>query len=954
MKSLTIFLYNHKKKISRAINKIVICLFALNIFAGTAKSDVNFIQQNNKNPEYSEENQLTAQLDINTFTIPEHLGEIKYSHKTLSSNFIIHIQDAHCNIFAQNKIADIIQYLNTEYGIKAVNLEGGVGEYDLRVFWGIKGKALRQEVADYFVTKGEINGAEYYAINNPGKVNLWGVEDKDMYITNLQIYRNSLKYKENVDRYLKQLEDIFGYLKTHIYSSGLFKIDRAYLEYKSGSMEFKKYLEFILTIAKSYSVNLTLFQNLDKLVKILNYESTINFKKTEDERSDLYNGLKRALSTVEVRELLTKTIAFKSKIISKKKFYEYLLDKAEKLNMDSSKIQMLKAYTAYVALYEEVDKSKIMEELNKFEDALKKEIYRNEQEKKLNQLSRNLVLLNNIFSISLIKTDYKYYLENENSFDTENFINFSKKETTKYNIPFQPYIDIDKLDFYRKDIARFYELSFKRDHAFLQNIKYSDIPSNENTEQKKAAILITGGFHTENLSDLMDKQGINYISILPRFTTSAEFKNPYFEILSGETISIQETLKQSIAAMYSALAVWGKFTELAKFAAGESEKIIAEIMVVITELSKERKNEFFYILDNAGNYLKSPNGDIIEFGEGVKRGKDLKLIEIINTINERYKNVTAETARKLDLDTENEKALKTAPSSSKAADTEEKESKSDKISLDKKNIPESALFLYANALDSARDISDLMRRNIPTYIIEPSIQEADIASVSSFLKSVSKKFNKQGYNINVSSYNLKTSPILSDTILKSLYDSSKKTNILYDFADDVLKDTKTRMIIRIALTAKDIKNRNDIKQTILDGIRNALRLNTSFKDNAEEIISKIKIVEMDLGETIAPNTITDTLLDLMMADIDRYGKKDGYPKETVEKDNPALAVKFKTLLLAGITNFEFEFMQGGVNDTASQILDKIFNGITVLKIKKIDWQSLQQWKSANEAISRAV
>ena len=69
-----------------------------------------------------------AEVDINTFTIPAHLGEVDYAFEGDSDQVVIHLQDAHCNPFAQHKISRIIEYLNNEYGIDIVNLEGGSKE----------------------------------------------------------------------------------------------------------------------------------------------------------------------------------------------------------------------------------------------------------------------------------------------------------------------------------------------------------------------------------------------------------------------------------------------------------------------------------------------------------------------------------------------------------------------------------------------------------------------------------------------------------------------------------------------------------------------------------------------------------------------------------------------------------------------------------------------------------
>ena len=504
-----------------------------------------------------------AKLDTDTFAIPAHLGEVKHATKGSTDKVIVHIQDAHCNFYAQNKIAEIIDYLNKEYGITVLNLEGGSGEYDLSVFTNITGQEIRREVAEYFVKKGEVNGAEFYAILNPEKVALWGIEDKDLYLANLKVYRDSLVYKDEVDKFLKELSHILNNLKRHIFTPELLKIDMAYNAYKSGNMEFKEYLEFLIARAKEEIIEVKQFPNLYLISQAMEQEDSIDFKRANTERDILIDELKKRLSQNELRELIANTVGFKTKRISRKAFYNYLLKTARQAGLSVKDYPALSNYIVYVSLFEAVDRSRVMGELDDFEAKIKEPLYRNETERELNVLSHNLALLNNIFSITLTKNDYQYYLDNRDSFDVRNYLTFIDREAPKYKITARPDKDIEKLDGYREEISRFYEYSFKRDDAFLENLRFS-----EESGGVKSAMIMTGGFHTENLCELFEKEGISYISILPKFTSERDYENPYFDLLAGQTTDVQQMLNSvlaqaalmQVASMMSSLGgeVWGK------------------------------------------------------------------------------------------------------------------------------------------------------------------------------------------------------------------------------------------------------------------------------------------------------------------------------------------------------------------------------------------------------------
>ena len=499
-----------------------------------------------------------AHLDINTFSIPAHLGEIQYSFKGDSEKTVVHIQDAHCNSYAQHKISDLIDYLNKEYGISVINLEGGVGDYDLKAFTSITGREIRREVADYFVKKGEVSGAEFYAINNPDMVKLWGVENKELYLANLKVYRVYLRYKEEVDKYLKELTHILNNLKRHIYPSELLKIDMAYNAYKSGNMDLKEYLGFIVEKAREEGVRVKKFFNLYLLVQVMEQEDELDFKKATTERNMLVDDLKETMSRNEMRDLVAKSIDFKTKKISQKAFYEYLLTKARELGIKMDRFPQLSGYIVYVATYDAIDLAGVMKEMEEIEAEIKEPLFDNDTQRRLDRLSHDLALLKNIFAITLTRNDYMYYADNKGSFAVNNFVKFIEKEAPKYRISARPGKGIEKLDEHRDEIDNFYEYSFKRDEFFLENLRFGDVSGG-----REGAVLMTGGFHTENLCELLKDNGISYVSVVPKFTCEEGYESPYFQLLAGEVSGLEQTLRSALVRA-SMMAIASKLNSLGK------------------------------------------------------------------------------------------------------------------------------------------------------------------------------------------------------------------------------------------------------------------------------------------------------------------------------------------------------------------------------------------------------
>ncbi len=375
-----------------------------------------------------------AVLDIATFNLSPELGTVRYSYKGSSGRVLVHIQDAHCNYDAQKKVAAIIEYLNAEYGIAEVNLEGGAGEYDLSVFTDIYDKDVRRRTADYFMRWGRVNGAEFFALTNPDKITLWGVEDAGLYIKNLDVYRDSLGYKDKVEGYLKELKYFINNLKGRIFSKELLDISIKYAQYKTGNLDFKDYLAYLLEKAKQMGIDIKSYFNIYLLSEAIAQEDNIDFKRANTERDMLIDELQKVLSKKELSELVANTVRFKSNRLSRGDFYEYLLKKAKQAGQKLEDYPELREYIVYMSLYEAVDKSDVMAEMEKLETRIKEMIYRPGAERELDTLAKNLVLMENMFNIELTKEDYGYYLENSAGFDTHNYVSFIEREAPKYGM----------------------------------------------------------------------------------------------------------------------------------------------------------------------------------------------------------------------------------------------------------------------------------------------------------------------------------------------------------------------------------------------------------------------------------------------------------------------------------------------------------------------------------------
>ena len=91
--------------------------------------------------------------------------------------------------------------------------------------------------------------------------------------------------------------------------------------------------------AQSENIDVNKYRNVNALYTIMQFEKNINFKKANVERNKLVDILKKRLSKDEVKELISNTVSFKVRKLSKHDFYEYLFRKTAELSFDINNLK---------------------------------------------------------------------------------------------------------------------------------------------------------------------------------------------------------------------------------------------------------------------------------------------------------------------------------------------------------------------------------------------------------------------------------------------------------------------------------------------------------------------------------------------------------------------------------------------------------------------------------------
>ena len=570
--------------------------------------------------------------------IPPEFAALKEMH-TQSSDapFLIHIQDAHANISGQENLAKTLDVLMERYGVSLILSEGGSGDCSLTSFKKIASQETWNKVAKSFLMQGKIAGEEYVNLTSKRPMKIMGVEDMPIYMKNVEQYAVLAEQREAALSYLKEIRRAVEKLKVRFYPKQLLDYEKSHPE--TGD-HFEESFKKLSDIAAENRVSLDEFVYLEKLRRLKERENIINFSLA---------NLEHAALVEEIAQSAVKKADPSSERVQQLAYFQNTLNIARGKGIAVARYTNLLAYVDYLEAFADLDLDKILEELEKAEDKVYAGVLKNRDARLLRSIDRYLRLLVEAYNIRMTTKEFDLFRANEPDFATFPCLAFLNRKLLEQGYSQDVIGTQDALDKGKQALEAFYRSVGERDFVFMRNVR--NILSRE---KQKVAVLITGGYHTPHLKELLRKEGYSYAVITPvvtsqtnqgRYeknllapvrksirtleTSNGQYKKPFkgddlretlllaepaggrlSELLSGATSPerASEVLKARNAVTGARLAESTTLTEEARLRKiTELLQKACDVRVITTQESEKFFHGFYWLIDLSKNPIRLKN-----------------------------------------------------------------------------------------------------------------------------------------------------------------------------------------------------------------------------------------------------------------------------------------------------------------------------------------------------------
>jgi pSer/pThr/pTyr-binding forkhead associated (FHA) protein/serine/threonine protein kinase len=483
---------------------------------------------------------------LSTLILP--YGSLREIH--LSSDeeapLIIHVQDAHGIEEAQRNIAGLIQTLQENRGVTLVGVEAAEGAFPLiDPLRAIARPEITRQVADAFLKEGAIGGPEYAALTSVTAPTLWGVERMSDHSANVQAVKDSLVLLPKAESWMKDLSAQAEALKERIYSPPLKEFDHRSAAYREEKESLGDYVRYLMQDRPTAGRK---FPNLSLLVQALDAENNLDFHKVEQERLRLVEQLARILPRPKLDELVQNSLLHRMGQWSYGRYYGYLKDICWSFGVPVSDLRQFRAYVDYVLLAEKINREKLLGEMDTRELAVEAALADTPERKRLADASRRLGLVAKLIKHQMTPEDWAAYERRRTDVlrlrdDLASLVNSSAPSPSMGEGLGEG--DVAAL---LAPFESFCSIALKRNENFT-----SSLLNRMKSDGAGTAVLVTGGFHSDDLVRRLTKEGASVVVVTPKITEVPKDSNyldvfsrdplPLEKMFSGQIISLREKLK---------------------------------------------------------------------------------------------------------------------------------------------------------------------------------------------------------------------------------------------------------------------------------------------------------------------------------------------------------------------------------------------------------------------------
>jgi hypothetical protein len=481
----------------------------------------------------AEESKTLRDFKVSEFRVSDDIGHVSDIRMPAlpapAGPSIVLIQDAHINYDAQMHIAQILEQLVRDHGLRLVMVEGGEGDVSLSYMRKLASADVRREVADRYLRDGMIAGHEYLNLVSDEPLVLWGIDDQELYQKNYAAFMDMEKLRLDVAPELARLQAMVEAVTIERVSTPVREFRAKAEAFAKGDLSLSAYARILIDTWTDLGGNLSNYPHLSRMREAEQAASSVDLARVSQEQRQVVSQLRQVAAQSEMDALtaLAKQVRAGG---APEPFYQELRRLADAHGMALSTAPVLSRYIEVLQLRSEIQAKSLWEELDAAREALSRRLCQSDQERQLLAIADALALYKRLIALKWVPRDYRRYALRQGELSVKRWWPVLAAAAQDSGIALTWSGEPAILDQQLASAVAFYDAASLRNAKIAQNVM-----DKIKAQGVRIAAMVVGGFHTDAVVDLLIGQGASIVIVTPGVGQDADDERKYHDILKMQS-----------------------------------------------------------------------------------------------------------------------------------------------------------------------------------------------------------------------------------------------------------------------------------------------------------------------------------------------------------------------------------------------------------------------------------
>lgn len=461
-------------------------------------------------------------LAVSDIVVPAELGYVVERHEPAaaasSRPIIVHIQEAHSNYEAQQHLVGILERLIERCALKLILVEGGEGDVSLAYLRGYGPLEHRKQVAEEYLKAGVLSAEEYLDIVSDSPLILWGVEEDTLYQQNVAAFVEADSLQASLKPVLALVRESAEALTPRLFSAALLELEEQAKAFEQGTLDLGGYAERLGRVADRQGISLEASPNFARLLSARALEGLMQPATLQQEQQVLMDQLTRQADPEPLQRLLAQSRAVRDGTLTQEAFCASLEALATASGISLAQYPTLTHYIRYIEESAQIQPSALAEELDQLAARLRTVLASTPESQTLQTLLAQLDLMEKLVELRLSPEEYQRFQALSSTGEwLARWDTFLTEQLAHDAMPVPSFHRLEELNAALPTLERFYEAAHRRDAVLVEHAMAKVAETGE-----PIAVLITGGFHSPKITQLLKEQGVGLVVVAPRVSQATD------------------------------------------------------------------------------------------------------------------------------------------------------------------------------------------------------------------------------------------------------------------------------------------------------------------------------------------------------------------------------------------------------------------------------------------------